>query len=25
VPGDLLPPALSDENPFGIQRKMDGK
>jgi 2,5-dioxopentanoate dehydrogenase len=25
VPGDLLPPALSDENPFGIQRKTDGK
>ncbi|EWY35870.1 2,5-dioxovalerate dehydrogenase [Skermanella stibiiresistens SB22] len=25
VPGDLLPPALSDDNPFGIQRKMDGR
>jgi len=25
VPGDLLPPALSDENPLGIRRQTDGK
>jgi 2,5-dioxopentanoate dehydrogenase len=25
LPGDLLPPALSDENPLGIPRQVDGK
>jgi alpha-ketoglutaric semialdehyde dehydrogenase len=25
VPGDLLPPALSDENPLDIRRQVDGK
>ncbi|MGW6744493.1 aldehyde dehydrogenase (NADP(+)) [Streptomyces sp. NPDC055025] len=24
VPADLLPPALSDENPYGLRRRLDG-